>query len=369
MDTFIYWILIFIPAAAFPLIAIAYERLLNHKFVVIESILNTPLTLQKYTQSRAEKTGQVFKETNRAEIIKNLFLSFFHWKAYLIPLLFNITITILVTVLLQIKLGIYVAVPQSFAQILKGIPVQVIFAVFGAYLWGIYDMLGRYRTVDMTSESLYFIWLRMLIAGFLGYLISPGFNESLGALVAFAIGAFPIKTLRNFVMSKAKSQLKFDQSTEQAEESQLHKIQGMSKGMINRLSEEGFESVEHLAFADPLILLIRTNIEWKVILDIIDQSLLYVYLGEKAIALRAIGIRGAIEMAELLLDIEDEDSKLAFDNKVEIIADKTGETKIGITNLIQTIYEDSNVQFIWGLWGAILDFKPVDEEDEEDEEG
>ena len=50
--------------------------------------------------------------------------------------------------------------------------------------------------------------------------------------------------------------------------------------MLQRLQDNGFESAEHLAGDDPIKMLLKTNVEWKVILDLIDQAILFGYVGE-----------------------------------------------------------------------------------------
>ena len=69
--------------------------------------------------------------------------------------------------------------------------------------------------------------------------------------------------------------------------------------VIDRLTKEGISSTEQLANADPIRLLLRTSIEWKTILYMIDGTLLFNYLGEKASVLRKKGFRTTIELAEL----------------------------------------------------------------------
>ena len=67
--------------------------------------------------------------------------------------------------------------------------------------------------------------------------------------------------------------------------------------MIDRLNEAGISNVQQLAFTDPLRLLVRTNLDWKVILDLVDQAFLALYVGAKIVELRSLGIRGAVELS------------------------------------------------------------------------
>ena len=99
-------------------------------------------------------------------------------------------------------------------------------------------------------------------------------------------------------------------------------------------------------------MLLRTSIEWKTILDIIDGAILFNYLGEKASVLRTKGIRTAIELAEL----GDKFKPPAGPSEdwpplIRQIAASLEETEDGVWNLVTTLYDDVQVNFIWKLWG------------------
>jgi hypothetical protein len=267
------------------------------------------------------------------------------------------------------KLGCTEHVPDSLKFMLTKAPVSIVAGILGATLWGIYDILTRYRSIDLTPESLHFIWLRVLLSGTLGYFVSFGLKEDFAVFIAFGIGVFPLKTLKNLIYTKTLKQLKITQEQQQSEPSELHKIEGLSEGVINRLAEEGIDSVQHLAFCDPIKLLLKTNLEWKIILDIMDQSLLFIYLGDRSLKLRPIGIRGAIELATITIDLESEDEieRNNAEKMVPLISKKIGEDTIGVGNLMRTISVDSHVSFVWSLWGEAETDEDDDAATEEDE--
>ena len=182
------------------------------------------------------------------------------------------------------------------------------------------------------------------------------FNAPIDLLAAFALGAFPTKTLLNFAKEQAKKRFNISAEPSQAEEPTLHKIQGQTADMIDRLSEEGLNSSEHIANADPIRLLLRTNFGWKVILDTIDQAILFNYIGQKIEQLRPIGIRGAIEMVEVGKGLvsTDPDVKTHAEQTLGLIASKLGEDEHGVRNLIQTLVADPQVGFIFSLWGEAV---------------
>ena len=144
------------------------------------------------------------------------------------------------------------------------------------------------------------------------------------------------------------------------EEPNLHHIQGLTPKIIDRLSEEEIYSTEHLANADPIKLLLRTKFEWKVILDIIDQAILFNYTGERITNLRTLGIRGAIELAEIgtHLQITDDEAKQQAESMVPTIASTLEVDEHVVKQLMYTLIEDPQLDFIWTLWGEAFEEQP-----------
>jgi hypothetical protein len=190
----------------------------------------------------------------------------------------------------------------------------------------------------------------------LGYLISLGVADSLKVLAGFVVGAFPAKTLLDFLRVQAKKHFNLQADTHPSEGPTLHKIQGLTNDVIETLSDEGIQSTASLAYADPIRLLLRTSLEWNVLLDIIDQSILFNYIEDKLCLLRRLGIRGAIELAGIGEDLEDDEEKVRKHAKkvVELIASKLGEPEVAVNSLIQVLREDPQVEFIWDLLGEAL---------------
>jgi hypothetical protein len=132
--------------------------------------------------------------------------------------------------------------------------------------------------------------------------------------------------------------------------------------MVSRLIDEGIESAEQLASYDPFKLLLRTNLQWKTILDIIDQAILFDYFGEKSERLREFGIRGSIELASIQEDFTDDDAAIRAqcEQLVASIACRLEVEEIAVRNAIRNAYEDVQVELLWDLWG---DTDPEDDDD------
>ncbi|MGO9269227.1 MAG: hypothetical protein ACLQOO_03035 [Terriglobia bacterium] len=251
--------------------------------------------------------------------------------------------------------------PSDVQGLVAGIPASTVAGLAGAFFWGAYEAIRRYNAADLSPVSLHVIWLRSLIAAVLGPLVTTPLKPDAALLVAFMLGAFPLQTTLDFFEGQAKKKLDLTATADPAQLPNLHNIQGATATVITALSEIGIESTQHLAYADPMRLLLKTNIEWKAILDIMDQSFLFNYVGEKIGDLRSIGIRGGIELAALGEDLADgpEPTRICANTMVDRLAAILGQTPEGIKNLVEMFHEDSQLNLIWDLWG---DLYPEDDE-------
>jgi hypothetical protein len=141
------------------------------------------------------------------------------------------------------------------------------------------------------------------------------------------------------------------------EASSLHLLQGGTPEVISRLREEGISSCQQLSLADPVELFVKTNLQWHVILDLIDQALLYTYVGQKIEKLRELGVRSAMEIAALYEMLESEEAgeksrgKKMLTECAEVLEiDVQAATYIG-----DTIWHDNQLGLIAGLWEESFD--------------
>jgi hypothetical protein len=251
--------------------------------------------------------------------------------------------------------------PQSIENLIAIDPTVMVVAGFaGAYVWSLTDVLQRHHNDDLSPSALHFTWLRMLVAAITAPLLVGALGNALSnvlkAALAFGLGTFPTQTLFDFFRSLIKDKIGLSSSPVPAEPPSLHKLQGMTDAIINRLAEEGLYSTEHLAYVDPLRLMLRTNLEWVVIIDLIDQALLFGYVGDRIADLRPIGIRGAIEMARIGEDLVQGGAAAVAEAQktLQIVARKVGVDDQAASYLAQTLWEDQQVQFIWDLFGELV---------------
>ena len=344
----LYWLLVFVPATVYPLLCYAYRRILKNKHFTIEGILSGKTHTELYARAFSSESK------DPQNVSQRLFDFYYQPRAYVAPVLVLAIVAASASAIVLIYAGISLGLPADLEALLAKTPGAVIAGVAGAYMFGVYDVLLRYRSIDLTPISLHFVWLRLLITPILATFVSAALKEPFSYLVALGIGAFPIKVLSDLIKREANKRLELYVGATEGEKPRLHKLQGMSPNIINRLGEEGISSVQHIGYADPVSLLLRTSFEWKTILDFIDQAILFLYLGDKVEQLRSIGIRGAIELVEIGEKMTESATKDQAEKMVDLIAKKIEEPPVAVENLIATLSEDVQVEFIWTLWGETV---------------
>jgi hypothetical protein len=339
------WILLGLSGAIYPAIYIAYRRRLGYKKAELLRILCHGSTFAAYAKAFS-------REATAEQTTEKLFEFYYAGRAYILPILLNIVVTCGACAVVLIWFGwpLGLDVVEKHAA---PIPPECGTALAGAFVWGLYDILQRYETIDLSPVSLHYLWLRMLVATALAPLLSSALTVSLKPLLGFAIGTFPISALQDFIKRQAKDKFNLSGSAEPTEGPTLNLLEGMTDGMLARLLNEGYESIQQLANADPFKLLLKTNLDWKTVLDLIDQAILFDYTGPNGAALRSIGIRGSIELATTEQDLRSKDqAAVAEANKlVAVIAAKLGQDEVGVRNLVKNAFEDVQVNLLWDLWG------------------
>ena len=240
---------------------------------------------------------------------------------------------------------VYFLSTSSFGGFLSGkpdsspSPLQA--SLLGAFAWNLWLLFSGYEKLDLIPSTFYWMPFRYIIAVIAGFVGTNIFKEN-GVAIIFALIATTIpyprllKFLRRYVPG-----MKEDHPGAPP----LWKIQGMHETTVDRLETLGIQTTQELAYSDPLMLLFRTNFQPKVVIDWIDQSLLYNYVGDNINKLRVRGIRGSIEMSGL----RDDDPVL---NEIaEVLSVKQSEVRY----LRDKLLNDYQQKLVSTLWD---EFKP-----------
>lgn len=356
MTNYLLWIAAVLPGIFYVVLCVVYRGLLDGRKAEIRAIMGRGSTFQKYIM--AFSTSRM----SRDETLASLFAESYGPRRYVTPVFELFLVNFVAVVIFLVKAG-FSMLPPDLQHIVAKVPPESLAALGGSMLWGMYESVQRFEILDLSPASLHYLALRVLLTPAIAPLFGAAFSDSLKYLIAFGIGAFPVQTILDFLKGQARSKLQITGQAEPVEAPTLHKLQGMTSSMLQRLQNEGFESAEHVAGADPFKLLLKTNLEWKVILDIIDQAILFDYIGEGMGLIRPLGIRGSIEIATIQQDLLDEAQRDEALKLVAAIARVVNQDELGIRNLIRNAYEDVQVNLIWALWGETVLEAPSEAKD------
>jgi len=115
-------------------------------------------------------------------------------------------------------------------------------------------------------------------------------------------------------------------------------------------------------------LFLKTDKEWTVIIDLIDQALLFDYMGDRLSILRSMGIRGCVELAvihDCLLKGRSREGHGEVDKQtalVETLCKKLEWSIPETRNLIRNLLEDGKVILLWQLYFGSFSNHTEDEE-------
>lgn len=188
------------------------------------------------------------------------------------------------------------------------LPKTAMSAIAGAYLWVANDFISRARRLDFAPSDVLWGALRLMIAIPLGYAfgrVAPG--PDLASFLAFALGAFPLASLIGMLQRLANRLLALETKSEAADE--LDNLQGVNKTIKDRLANEDILTVSQVAYCDPVRLVMRSNLNFVFVTDLMNQALAWIYLESSLQHIRPMGIRGACEIRCFMRELFDTTSE------------------------------------------------------------
>ena len=330
----------------FPLlICLAYRRTLAFKRRHIERILQGR-TFESYKSAHAFQA-----DASVSEVIESLFGSQYTVRSYVFPVVVNALTCVGSLALFLIKVA-----PGYFGGPVVGVSDMnnvFFYGLAGAFLWSLYDLIRRFEEADLVPESLCYFTLRMFIVAVLSCTLRVVFSENFSPLVAFALGAFPVGSLLSFLKHQAKTKIDLSESEALATDPDLPNLQGISQRTFEQLDRLCIDRIDQLAHTNPIKLLVGTNIDWELILDLIDQAILYAYLGDGVAKLRPMGIRGASDLSSLYEGVTCDFGQAVRKARplAQEAASKLGLSGDDFVNVAQNIFWCPQVQFIRCLRG------------------
>lgn len=234
-----------------------------------------------------------------------------------------------------------------------GIPMIAVTGFLGGYAWVLLDQFSRYQSRDFTKHNVYNGVYRLLIAIPIGFSFSALASPSLGVPLAFLLGAFPTQTLMKFARRLVLQRMKLGEE-ETDGPTELAKLQGIGKENAERFQQVDVTTIVQLAWADPVELTIRTNLDFNYIIDCISQALLWVYFTDDTKELYAFSLRGAQEVRYLYKKLKSKKSGLKEQAKeaIEAAAKKLHMSEGSLKHTLEQIAGDPYTKFISDVWAT-----------------
>jgi hypothetical protein len=181
-------------------------------------------------------------------------------------------------------------------------------AIAGAYMFAVGDAVNSVRQNSLNIADVYWYALRLVIAIPLGVAVgnASGSTGDVHTLYAFGLGALPVdeiqKLLRRLTMGSMQA------GDARQEPDQLLSLEGVTVRTSTLLVAEGISSISQVESKDPVLLAVRTGLEFDFILYLASQAVVRRHLGVSASALVPLGLIEAQAIRKLVQSLDDPDA-------------------------------------------------------------
>jgi len=271
--------------------------------------------VKQYRDAEGEPRVELGKDL--AVKLKGLFEADFGLQVYIVPVIILVAVGSIV-LFFGYTGGIGLAVAQS-VQGDKGAPpvmpfgirldIVSIAAIFGAFTWVASDVIVRNYQWTLHPSDLGWYSLRMIIAVPLGQALALTVGATnggpsvlptgAGAFLAFVISLFSLDAITTALGTAATRFGVQMQSSQLERDDLLTKLAGVDDARARALSVEGVTTIAQMVTVDPIRLSIRTGLQFEYILNLIDASLLWVFVGANLKWMSRLGLRGASDVLAL----------------------------------------------------------------------
>lgn len=224
------------------------------------------------------------------------------------PILISTLLITLGWTLVLLPVGLSVVDTESdLAELLVPRLTTFNFGFLGAYFFSLNLIFRRYVRTDLTPKAYTHVTVRLLVTFIVVWVVSllplvsadsTGEVSWVLLVLAFLVGIFPETgiTLAQDVLHRTLGGRRVFPSLE--EKDPLDHLEGINLYDRTRLLEEGIENIENLAHFNLIELMLRTRIPTARLVDLFDQSVLYLHTKAEHVRerLRALGIRTATDL-------------------------------------------------------------------------
>ena len=310
--------------------------------------------------ARLKRPGAKRVEPERE--LNSQFWYFHAWNRYALPLLMVVVLTGLVLGLSGLwiieTLNRGSASPSQAVTLVGRIPVPFIMALWGAFVWSLYEIWGRRKSGDLTPIEVVDAALRLVMAIPIGYAFSLLVLDTVPSLAAFAASAFPLREVRQLIRKQAlvKSSESDRSSSMLASKGYIGEVLGgLGNDTVVRLQELNIETYLDLAYADPIRLMVKTGVPIQLVLAWIDQALLAVYAAPFKSRFDELGMPCALDVHEFYLrHIFDKkagtDRDWRADSAVKDLSSRLEIPMEILPQLLRSVSTDPQVEFVARAW-------------------
>jgi hypothetical protein len=232
------------------------------------------------------------------------------------------------------------------------LPGAAVAAIVGAYTWVVASLIGAAASHNLAPGVVLSSVLRLVVSVPMGYAIAYLAAKNLGPFIAFAIGAFPLNTVQLFFQRAAARQLSLDMPADERRD-QVIQLSGVDPPTADRLREADITTIPQLAYCDPVQVSMRTNLGFQFVLDLVGQALAWIYFEQKLTALRLLGLRGGVEIRNLLENLQsgDQNEREAAQATFNAAAKAAGIDPVTAFHTVcSEIAHDPHTAFISEVW-------------------
>ena len=220
-------------------------------------------------------------------------------------------------------------------------------AIAGAYTFVTWDFFARVQRRALSTMDVLRGALRLGMAIPLGFAFTT-LDQSIAPFLAYGVGVFPLDALRTLLWRLVSKYLKVDEISGASPDS-ITKLSGIDADIADRIADADITTIPQLAWCDPIQLIMRSNLSFDYVVDIVCQALAWVYIGDDLKKLRPYGLRGAYEIRVLKEQLDSDDPKIksAADALVSVAAAALGIAADGLRNAIAQIADDRATTFLY----------------------
>jgi hypothetical protein len=221
-------------------------------------------------------------------------------------------------------------------------------AIAGAYAFVTWDFFGRVQRRNLVTADILRGALRMAVAVPVGFAFAALIAKGLAPFIAFAVGVFPLDTIKTILRRLANDKLKLELGADTAPD-QVATLSGVDRSIADRIEDADITTIPQLAWCDPIQLSMRSSLAFDYVVDIVSQALAWVYLSDKLPVLKTFGLRGAYEMKVLSDDLASTDPAVRAKAEAVLPAAATAADipLPGLMYALEQIAEDPATRFLY----------------------